>query len=215
MIADPLGEATRSICAGGLIAYPTETVWGLAVDANNPDALEALRAWKGRGEDQPISILVHHADALSTLGFGAVGCAQALAKRFWPGPLTLVLPCSTDYPQGIAREDGAVGVRCSSHPLTSAWARRLWSEGSGPVTATSLNRTGDPPARTRSEASILCSGDEGGPKLLEVEGAESGGDEPSTVIDLTGEEPHILRWGAIGPEELLPVIEETRSRWQS
>jgi L-threonylcarbamoyladenylate synthase len=208
-VSDPIGEAVRSVGEGGLVAYPTETVWGLGADARSDAAVEALRRFKGRGDDAPISILVESAEALASYDFELGPCAERLAKGFWPGPLTLVLGCGSRFATGIARADGAVGVRCSAHPLASALARRLHAEGVGPVTATSLNVTGAPEARTRTEAIRVC-GDS--VRLVEVEGAESGGEAPSTVVDLTESEPRVLRWGAVPATELLPFIEEMKSR---
>jgi L-threonylcarbamoyladenylate synthase len=205
---DPIGDAARHVRDGGLIAFPTETVWGLGADATSDAALDGLRRFKGRPDDAPISILVEGVDALAELDFELGACAARLAKEFWPGPVTLVLRCGFGFARGIARADGAVGVRCSAHPLASALARRLRAEGVGPVTATSLNESGAPAARTRADARGIC-GD--AVPLVEVEGAESGGEEPSTVVDLTGMEPRVLRWGAIPATELLPIIEELKA----
>ena len=208
-MSDPIGDAVRRVRDGGLVAFPTETVWGLGADARSDTALEALRRFKGRRDDAPISILVDCAEALVSLDFEVGACAERLVKEFWPGPLTLVLRCGSRFARGIARADGAVGVRCSAHPLASALARRLRAEGVGPMTATSLNESGAPEARTRAEALRVC-GDL--VPLVEVEGAESGGDAPSTVVDLSGDLPRVLRAGAVPDTELLPFIEELKSR---
>jgi L-threonylcarbamoyladenylate synthase len=194
----------RCLREGGLVAYPTETVWGLGADATSDGAVDRLRRFKGRRDDAPISILVEGAEALAALDFELGPCAERLAKHFWPGPLTLVMRCGSRFARGIANEEGAVGVRSSGHPLASALARRLRLEGLGPVTATSLNKSGAPEARTRSEAVRVCSDFV---RLVEVEGAEAGGEAPSTVIDLTGDIPRVLRWGAVPEAELLPFLE--------
>jgi tRNA threonylcarbamoyl adenosine modification protein (Sua5/YciO/YrdC/YwlC family) len=196
VIPDPLGEAADRLRAGGLLAYPTETVWGLGADARSPSALARLRAWKGRGDEAPIAILVADAAALAGAGIECGRAATRLIEAFWPGPLTLVLPCRTRFAPGVARADGAVGVRCSAHPLARALARRLAREDVGPITATSLNRSGEPPARDRA------------PRLLGVERAEAGGDAPSTVVDLTGPAPRVLRAGALSAEDLAPLLAE-------
>jgi tRNA A37 threonylcarbamoyladenosine synthetase subunit TsaC/SUA5/YrdC len=120
----------------------------------------------------------------------------------------LVLPCAARFARGVARADGAVGVRCSAHPLAAALARRLRSERVGPITATSLNRSGAPPARTRSEAESVCGHEPDQPRLLDVKGAEAGGDAASTVVDLAGARPVVLRWGAITADVLEPVLAE-------
>jgi len=207
VIADPLGEAVRRVAEGGLLAYPTETVWGLGADARSDAAVARLRDWKGRGEDSPISILVEDFVALSDLGFELGPGAKRLMGAFWPGPLTLVLRCRARFAEGVARADGAVGVRCSSHPLAAALTRRCVREGLGPLTATSLNRTGQAPARTRGEALALCVG-AADPLLLDVEGADAGGELESTVIDLSGERPEVLRWGALTDRVVAPVLQE-------
>ena len=90
--ADPIRDAAAWIRAGGLLAYPTETLWGLGADATSGEALERLRRWKGRSADAPVSILVDGADALAGLGVELGEAGRRLAERFWPGPLTLVLP---------------------------------------------------------------------------------------------------------------------------
>jgi len=205
---DPIGDMVQSIRAGRLVAYPTETVWGLGADARSDAALEALLRFKGRRADAPISILVESVDALAALDFELGARAEQLAGAFWPGPLTLVLRCGARFASGIARADGAVGVRCSAHPLAAALARRLRSEGIGPVTATSLNESAAPAARTRADARGMC-GD--AVSLIAVEGAEAGGGEASTVVDVTAAAPRVLRWGAIRDAALLPVIGERRA----
>ena len=208
-LPDPLGDAVRWLRDGGLLAYPTETVWGLGADALSAEGLARLRRWKGREAADPISVLVEDIDAAEALGFELGGAAGELAARFWPGPLTLVVRTRTNRAAGIARQDGAVGLRCSAHPLAAALARRIDREGHGPLTATSLNRAGSQPARSVADARQLCDAeapDE--PHLLEVRGAEAGGDEASSVIDVTGELPRVLRWGAIGEDVLAPVLRE-------
>jgi L-threonylcarbamoyladenylate synthase len=208
VIPDPLGDASRWLRSGGLLAYPTETVWGLGADATAEPAVARLLRWKGRGDADPLAILIETASDLSSLGIEVGRAAKRLAGLFWPGPLTLVLPCHRRFAHGVSRADGAVGVRCSSHPLATALARRLRREGVGPITATSLNRSGAPPARTRAEAESLCGGEPDQPRLLEVKGAESGGDAASTVVDLAGPRPVVLRWGAVAADALEPVLAE-------
>jgi L-threonylcarbamoyladenylate synthase len=208
VISDPLGDAVAWIRQGGLLCYPTETVWGLGADARSERAVARLRHWKSRGEDQPLSLLVEGIEALETLGIDPGPEARSLARQFWPGPLTLVVPSRAAFARGVARQDGAIGLRCTAHPLASALARRLRKEGVGPVTATSLNRGGAPPARTRAEARAVCGERDEEPRMLEVEGAEAGGDRESTIVDLTGPRHRVLRWGALPQAVLAPVLEE-------
>ena len=204
---DPIGAAVDWVRGGGLLAYPTETVWGLGADACSVAAIERLRGWKGQRESAPISILVADPDALEPLGFEFNDLARRLADAFWPGPLTLVLNCCGRFVQGVSRHDGAVGVRCSSHPIGAALARRLAGEGVGPITSTSLNRSGATPAVTLEQVREVCGAGSESPRLLAVEGAEAGGDGESTVIDTTGPELVVLRWGALAKPDLASVLE--------
>ncbi|MBW2494154.1 MAG: L-threonylcarbamoyladenylate synthase [Deltaproteobacteria bacterium] len=204
---DPIGAAVDWVRGGGLLAYPTETVWGLGADACSVAAVDRLRGWKGQRESAPISILIADPDALEPLGFEFNELAQRLAGAFWPGPLTLVMNCRGRFAPGVPRHDGAVGVRCSSHPLSVALARRLADEGVGPITSTSLNRSGATPAATREQVQEVCGSGPDSPRLLAVEGAEAGGEGESTVIDTTGPELVVLRWGALAKPNLAAVLE--------
>jgi L-threonylcarbamoyladenylate synthase len=204
---DPFGEAVDWVRDGGLLAYPTETVWGLGADACSVAAIERLRDWKGQRKSAPLSILVAEPDALEPLGFEFNDLARRLADAFWPGPLTLVLNCRGRFVPGVPRHDGAVGVRCSSHPIGAALARRLAGEGVGPITSTSLNRSGATPAVTLEQVREVCGASPESPRLLAVEGAEAGGDGESTVIDTTGPELVVLRWGALAKPDLASVLE--------
>ena len=204
---DPIGAAVDWVRGGGLLAYPTETVWGLGADACSVAAIDRLRGWKGQRESAPISILIADPDALERLGFEFNDLARRLAAAFWPGPLTLVLNCRGRFAPGVSRHDGAVGVRCSSHPIGAALARRLAEAGVGPITSTSLNRSGAAPAVRLEQAREACGADPESPRLLAVEGAEAGGDGESTVIDTTGPELVVLRWGALAKPDLASVLE--------
>ncbi len=212
-LASLLPEAMAQLRAGGLVAYPTETVWGIGANACDEEASERLRHWKGRGGTQPVSILVSSAARLPGLGFAPGPLAQRLIDEFWPGPLTLVLPRSGpgeigSLATGIARGDGAVGVRCSQHPVSLALAREMEAEGMGPLTSTSLNRSGRPPATTRDAARMLCEQHPGQLFMLNLPGSagDAGSGEASTVLDLAAEPVQVLRWGGVGRERLLPLL---------
>ena len=210
-IAEAIAAAVEHVRAGGLLAFPTETVWGLGADARSEAAVERLRRWKGRDERQPISVLIADIESSASVGASLEGTARRFAEAFWPGPLTLVVPAPPGrFAAGIAREDGAVGLRCSPHPLAAALIAALARAGVGPLTATSLNRQGEPSARTRDEASALCRGAEA-PRCLDVpEEARPSRDAglPSTVVDCTGAQPLVLRVGAIAPAELERVLDQ-------
>lgn len=202
----PLSDAVAHVRAGGLLAYPTETVWGLGADCRSERALAALHFFKGRDAAQPIALLVTGLDAARRLGVRVTQPAQRLADAFWPGPLTLVLPSAGGFAPGVGRADGAVGLRCSPHPLTSALALALEHAGVGPITATSLNRSGEAPATRVAEAHKLCAAAVA--PVLVLEALHTPGGPPSTVVDLTGPEPLVLRHGAIDESAVLARIGE-------
>jgi L-threonylcarbamoyladenylate synthase len=184
--------ALARVAAGGLVGFPTETSWGLGADARSESALAALRRWKGRDAEKPISLLVSGEADLVRLGAQLSPAAHRLVRAFWPGPLTLVVRCTTPLARGVAGPGGAVGLRCSSHPVAAALAALAAARGVGPLTATSLNRTGEPACETRAEAEA-CAGSE----VALVAGEDAGRARASSVVDVTGAEPRVLRHGAI------------------
>ncbi len=187
-----IDDAAQRIRRGGLVAYPTETVWGLAADARSERAVAALRAWKGRDAEKPMSVLVSDFAALAGLGADATPLAARLAAAFWPGPLTLVVRCARAFAPGIASPDGAVGFRCSPHPVARALA-----EAAGAITATSFNRSGEPACATRAEAE-RCADTE----VALAVGDDAHGAPPSSVVDATGARLRVLREGAIPAQAL-------------
>ncbi|MEM7410381.1 MAG: L-threonylcarbamoyladenylate synthase [Myxococcota bacterium] len=205
-----LDAAVAWVRDGRVLAYPTETLWGLGGRAQDAQAVERLQRAKGRAGDAPISILVPAPGSLASLGFDLDPTAEAVAARFWPGPLTLVLPCRGRFGPGIARADGAVGVRCSPHPEAMALARACEDAGLGPLTATSCNRSGEPAAERREDARRFAETDS---EVAVLDGAPdappTGTPRPaSTVLDLTAPRARVLRWGAIPETELSPLLEE-------
>jgi L-threonylcarbamoyladenylate synthase len=172
-----------------------------------------LLRWKGRDERSPISILVDGLAAAEGLGVRVSPAARRLAARFWPGPLTLVLPAPAGrFAPGIARADGAVGLRCSPEPTAAALARALARAGAGPLTATSLNRAGEPPARSSAEARALCRRHPG-PRVVDpgAPGPVSCA-APSTVVDCTGESCELLREGAIPAAAVAAAVAASGAR---
>jgi len=188
-----------------IVAYPTETVWGLGALARSTEAVDRLRGWKGRAEAKPISILVGNSAAIETGGFVVDDTVRRVVAAFWPGPLTLVLRNREFFAPGIANADGAVGVRCSSHPVAAALALGTQARGLGPVTATSLNKAGDPPAANLEAARLLCA-TPSAPWLLDPGADDASGQAPSSVLDLSGGRPRLLRTGAIALEALAEVL---------
>jgi L-threonylcarbamoyladenylate synthase len=205
--ADVCEAALRRLAAGGLVAFPTETLWALGADATSEASVTLLRDWKGRDAAQPVSVFVEGVAALEALGAELPTAARRLAERLWPGPLTLVLRCPGRFASGVARADGAVGFRCSPHPVAAELVRRSARAGLGPLTATSLNRSGAAPARSRAEAAALCGAEGQEPWLLFAAGPDAGGGAPSSVVDLTGPRPALLREGAVAAAVIEAVAE--------
>lgn len=218
-----IDAAVARLREGGFIAYPTETVWGLGACADQPAAVDRLIAWKGRGSNAPLAVLVSAPARVAELGCTVGPAAGRLMDAFWPGPLMLVLPCARTFAPGVAGREGALGVRCSPHPVSAALARATESAGLGPLTSTSLNRTGEPPAATLDAARTLVpaagsrEAERAGlaePMLLDPSAdpawrdGEAGGESPSTVVDCTGESPRILRAGAIPVARVEAVLAE-------
>lgn len=204
--AGRLEMALEHLRADGAVAFPSETVWGLAARASSQRAVDALRAWKGRGSDRPISLLVSGEAALAAHGFELSPLARRLVDALWPGPLTLVLPCRARFARGVASPSGSVGVRCSSHPLAAALASAAEAAGLGLLTATSLNRSGDAPVGCEAEARALCAAAPGGPRVIGAGGDDAGGEPPTTVVDLAGDRPRVIRWGGVGAQVLEPLL---------
>ena len=178
-------ELLQAISAGQPILVPTDTVYGIAADPTNPEAVGAVFAMKGRPDSKPLPVLGQDAGSLAAVA-EFDDRAAALAAEFWPGPLTLVLRRATGFDHDLGgSEADTVAVRVpSSEPL------RKLLERSGPLAVTSANRSGEQPASTLDEASAVF-----GEDVPFLEGGDAAG-EPSTVLSLTGA-PEMLRAGAI------------------
>ncbi|WP_018111237.1 L-threonylcarbamoyladenylate synthase [Thermus igniterrae] len=186
-----LDEAAKTLKGGGLVAFPTDTVWGVMALMEDEAACRRIYALKGREETKPLQVLV--ADLESALKLAEPGALREkflrLAEAFWPGGLTVVVP-GRNIPPWIS-PDGSVGLRMPAHETLRELLRRV----GGHVAATSLNRSGEPPVRTEAEARAFA--------VDYVFPGEAGG-LASSVVDLrTGE---VLREGAIPKEALLPYL---------
>ncbi|MBW2279643.1 MAG: threonylcarbamoyl-AMP synthase [Deltaproteobacteria bacterium] len=192
MIVD-VEHAARLLAGERVVAYPTETVYGLGADAESPAAIEALHALKGRDADRAVSVLVSGLDELLQIVPDLPETARDLARRYWPGPLTLVVPVDGSTLRYVRSERG-VGFRCSPHPTAAALRRAVGR----PVVSTSCNRSGDPPCRTAAQVESAF-----GPELCVAGGEPAGGGEPSTVVsvDASGR-LELLREGALSWSEL-------------
>lgn len=183
---EDLDALVRMLEEGGVIACPTETWLGLLADAGNPRAIERVARLKGRRADMPIALLLPDQAAVAKVAFEPSDRAQALMRAHWPGPLTILLRAKPGLSPRLVR-NGKVGVRVPG----SSPASELIQAFGRPLTATSANRTGEPPLRTASELPAdLARGLDGA-----VPGASPGG-LASTLIDSTTNPMKILRAGA-------------------
>ncbi|MCS6798937.1 MAG: L-threonylcarbamoyladenylate synthase [Myxococcota bacterium] len=190
-----IAQAVEVLRRGGVVACPTETLVGLLVDARDESAVARLCAIKGRPEATPIALIVPDANWAGRV-IELDEYASALAQRHWPGPLTLVGRARGRWPAPITRQ-GTVGVRVPG-PSPAALLVRAFD---GPLTATSANRSGAPPARDEREARAAL-GDE---VDFYVPGASPGG-PPSTVLDVTVWPPRLVRAGAVDVPEAVPSV---------
>ncbi len=184
-----LVEALETLNHGQVIGFPTETFYGLGADALSARAVRCVVRLKGRAPNNPIPVIVADQGMLRCVVTAIPPLAQLLIDQFWPGPLTLVLPGNPRLPKPLLNRRGGVGVRVSSHPL----AQRLVSELGRPITATSANRSGQTPARTRQEvldyfvASVR----------VVLDGGKLRGKKGSTVVEVDKDQIRVIREGEI------------------
>jgi L-threonylcarbamoyladenylate synthase len=183
-----LRAATDVLRAGGAVAFPTETFYGLAAAALDPASVKRIFALKGRPDSKPLLVLVDSVGMAETVAH--VGePARALMKRYWPGALTLVLPARAIVPADVTAGTGTLGVRVSSHPIAHGLVRTLGA----PVTAPSANPSGrEPPTTARAVVAYFGDGLD-----LVLDGGPTAGGAPSTVLDMTVDPPTIIRQGAV------------------
>lgn len=195
---DRVDRAVEALSRGGIVAMPTETFYGLAVDAGNPTALERVNALKGKPPGSPVLLLVDSAASARLLCARVPEGFDELAEMFWPGPLTLVVPAADGVAPQISAGRGTVGVRVPSLGLP----RRIAEALGRPISGVSANRYAQPPCRTAAEVpQALPDAAEGGVCLL-LDGGPTQGAAPSTVLDLSGARPRILREGIVPPSTL-------------
>ncbi len=193
-----LAEAAAVIRRGGLVAFPTETVYGLGADALNAAAVRRIFAAKGRPASDPLIVHVAGREELARVVESVPAVAEALATRFWPGPLTFVLPKAGHVPSEVTAGGPTVAVRCPAHLLAQALIRAAGT----PIAAPSANRFAHTSPTTADHVWDDLAGQidlilDGGPTPIGVE---------STVLDLTVEPPAILRPGGVTAEELVGAI---------
>ncbi len=196
---DAMALALSFLRSGHVAVVPTDTVYGLAADALNPEAVERLYIIKERPRSQPIPVLLADIEDVWFVIRSFPAPAHRLARAFWPGPLTLVLPARPELPSILREGKDTVGVRIPNHD----WLRTLIRRLRRPLAATSANLSGHPPALSAQE--VVTSMGERVPLVLDAGPAPGG--QPSTVVDCTGSEPVILRSGPVGEKEIRRVWE--------
>lgn len=197
-ITAAIPQVGRHLRAGKLLAYPTETVYGLG-SAATPQGLTALANLKGRPEGKPFLLLISGRRMAEEWGLVFTASATALADAFWPGPLTLVLRGGEGrLPDELRGREGGIAVRHTSH----AGIARLVATIGKPLTSTSANRPGGPPAPGADRLVELFGPEERNGELLVLDGGVLGNVPPSTLVDCTGIMPRLVRDGAIPRDEL-------------
>lgn len=194
----PLVLAAEVIQAGGVIVYPTETVYGIGANAWDGTAIAKVRALKHRTDQKPILVIVGSRDQLVSVVDGITPLAERCMDAFWPGPLTLVFKASTRVPDLLSRGTGTIGVRIPSSPV----CLRLLALAGCPLTSTSANLSGMPALHTVSEIrQVIPLGID-----LVLDAGELPPSDPSTVLDVTTDQPRLLRAGAVSEARLREVV---------
>lgn len=197
-----LAEAAYILRKGGVIAYPTETFYGLGVDAFNEAAIRKLYQIKSRDFNKPISILIRDQQMLKQVANSIPPGADRLMQEFWPGPLTLIFRGRKQLPSCLTGGTGRVGVRISSQPT----AQRILEIFGLPITATSANLSGEKSPITTQEISGFSAN---GIDLI-LDGGKLPGQSGSTIVDLTLSPPKIVREGEIPGRVIMGLLGENR-----
>ncbi|MDX1436900.1 MAG: L-threonylcarbamoyladenylate synthase [Anaerolineales bacterium] len=182
---------------GGLVAFPTDTVYGLASLPYENETVDRLYIVKGRSHQKAIAILIGEQDDLTGISENPGKLARCLAEAFWPGPITLIVPRHPDVPPRVSSLP-TVAVRMPDHPVALELLKLT-----GPLAVTSANLSGQASTATAEEVTQQL----GGRVHLVLDGGRAPGGVPSTVVDCTGEIPEILRPGPISLEEINKVLE--------
>lgn len=191
---DVINSAAAIVFRGGVIAYPTETIYGLGADATNEQAIRRIFEIKGRNFNNAVSLIIGHAQDVYPLVRNVTAAAQKLMDAFWPGPLTIVFEAADGISPLLTANTGRIGIRLSGHD----GARRIAEVLGQPLTATSANLSGAPECAAADQV-IAQLGDR-----LDaiVDLGKTNGMTGSTIIDATTEKPVILRPGGISREEI-------------
>jgi len=193
-----LNAASLAVQRGQLIVIPTDTVYGIAADAFDADAVTALLAAKGRGREMPPPVLISAATTLDALAIEVPDYARALVKEFWPGPLTVVCKQQASLRWDLGDARGTVAVRMPNHEIALELLERT-----GPLAVSSANKTGQLPARDAEAAQEML----GEHVALIVDAGPTLDLDPSTIVDVTTSPGRVLRRGVLSLEKLNAVLE--------
>ena len=197
-----LAAAAGAVRAGQLVVLPTDTVYGLGCDAFSATAVQGLLAAKGRGRAMPVPVLVGSWSTVDGLVLGVQPRVRALIEAFWPGGLSLVLPHAPSLSWDLGDTRGTVSLRMPLHPVALELLREV-----GPMAVSSANRSGQPPATTVEQAHEQLA--ERVPVYLD---GGTAGEVASTIIDLTADEPVVLREGTVTAAQISEVLGERIGR---
>lgn len=192
-----LAAAAGAVRAGQLVVLPTDTLYGLGCDAFSAAAVRGLLDAKGRGRDMPVPVLVGSWSTVDGLVLGVPPEARRLIEAFWPGGLSIVLPHAPSLAWDLGDTRGTVMLRMPLHPVALELLREV-----GPMAVSSANRSGQPPATTADQAREQLG--ERVPVLLD--GGPASAAVPSTVVDLTADDPLMLREGAVSAAQIGEVL---------
>ena len=197
---DDLAPAVDWLANGGIVAYPTDTLYGLAVDAGSPAAVRQLFDLKGRSARAALPLIA--ASPAQVVAFcGRLGMvARRLSSKFWPGPLSLILDAPPTLAVEVHGGRRSIAIRVPAHRVAVALAT-AWGQ---PITATSANRSGEPPVSTAAELGQLAED----PRVFVIDGGATPGGAPSTMVDARGPRPALVREGAIAWSRVLESLEE-------
>ena len=198
---EKIAEAVRILREGGIVAFPTETFYGLGADARNETAVEKIFRIKERDFHNPIALIVAEEKDVIPVAEEIPAEAEILMQKFWPGPLTLIFRAAPSVSPRLTAGTGKIGIRVSSHPV----AGRLTAGLAGPLTATSANRSGGSECSS-ADAVIRTLGDL--PDAV-INGGQTPGGAGSTILDVTLSPPRILREGAIPHGLILKALSQT------
>lgn len=195
--ATGIASAVSAVKGGRLVVMPTDTVYGIGADAFNNDAVESLLAAKGRGRDMPVGVLVGSWTTIDGLVYSVPDSARELIRAFWPGALSLVVQQAPSLQWDLGDAGGSVMLRMPLHPVAIELLREV-----GPMAVSSANVSGSPAANTVTEAREQL----GHSVETYLDGGPSERQAASTIVDLTGEHPRVLRQGPIGLDAVADVL---------